>query len=236
MTTNAKQTATRRNQTGQGRGISQAGKTLSGGAYAERQYATADDVELASTLNTVTATARTPQQTWTAGAQWALKDQGNELNIYHRDAIDERYRQPKRPLTPREEWIRGALWALRNQGNTITVYLEDEVTNRCPVSADKTWAESAHTVTDSPTASDEGTAVPNDTTTYAFCETASAYQLAPNHVRPLTAAGLKPSGGADTAALCGAQVAWDTGETTLDNAITVDFTCRTCKEKAQALV
>jgi hypothetical protein len=42
---------------------------------------------------------------------------------------------------------------------------------------------------------------------HAFCETIAANLT---HIRPLTAAGRKPSGGADTPALCGAKVLWDT--------------------------
>lgn len=41
---------------------------------------------------------------------------------------------------------------------------------------------------------------------HAFSETIAANLT---HIRPLTAAGLKPGGGADTPALCGAPVLWD---------------------------
>ena len=71
--------------------------------------------------------------------------------------------------------------------------------------------------------------------TYAFCETASAFAKGPNHVRKLSTVGLLPSGGADTVALCGTTVAWDVAETTLENAISVNFTCRSCAEKAREL-
>ena len=41
---------------------------------------------------------------------------------------------------------------------------------------------------------------------YSFCETIAAYVW---HIRPLTDVGRKLSGGADTAALCGAKALWD---------------------------
>lgn len=41
---------------------------------------------------------------------------------------------------------------------------------------------------------------------YSFCETIAAYRW---HIRPLTAAGQKFGGGADTRALCKAFVEWD---------------------------
>lgn len=44
------------------------------------------------------------------------------------------------------------------------------------------------------------------TMTYSFCETIAAYVL---HIRPLTDAGRKLGGGADTEALCGAKALWD---------------------------
>jgi hypothetical protein len=44
-------------------------------------------------------------------------------------------------------------------------------------------------------------------TEHAFCETIAASLT---HIRPLTAAGRKPSGGADTPALYGAKALWDT--------------------------
>jgi hypothetical protein len=45
---------------------------------------------------------------------------------------------------------------------------------------------------------------------HAFCETIAANLT---HIRLLTEAGRKPSGGADTAALCGAPALWDTSLT-----------------------
>jgi hypothetical protein len=44
---------------------------------------------------------------------------------------------------------------------------------------------------------------------FAFCESLFASGASPWHVRPLTDAGLKPGGGADTASLCGHRVSWD---------------------------
>ena len=49
---------------------------------------------------------------------------------------------------------------------------------------------------------------------YALCELVTASPTSPHHIRVLTDAGMKKSGGADTPALCGADVAWDT--TSLD--------------------
>lgn len=42
-----------------------------------------------------------------------------------------------------------------------------------------------------------------------LCETFGAGPLAPRHLRPLSAEGTKPGGGADTLSLCGRTVAWD---------------------------
>jgi len=53
-------------------------------------------------------------------------------------------------------------------------------------------------------------------TLYALCERATASPFSPHHIRPLTAAGKKMSGGADTVALCGAEVAWDVSDVRLD--------------------
>ena len=59
---------------------------------------------------------------------------------------------------------------------------------------------------------------------YSFCETIAAYVW---HIRPLTDAGRKLGGGADTEALCGAKALWDinvpvnlTGD--------IDGLCRKC--------
>jgi hypothetical protein len=45
---------------------------------------------------------------------------------------------------------------------------------------------------------------------YALCERVTATPTSAHHVRALTGAGMFTSGGADTPALCGAKVAWDT--------------------------
>jgi hypothetical protein len=44
---------------------------------------------------------------------------------------------------------------------------------------------------------------------YFFSETAYAGPLTPWHIRPAGDKGRCPGGGADTAALCGREVAWD---------------------------
>jgi hypothetical protein len=44
---------------------------------------------------------------------------------------------------------------------------------------------------------------------YSFCEAVTAGSASRWHIRPLSNKGRKPSGGADTAALCGRQVSWD---------------------------
>lgn len=54
---------------------------------------------------------------------------------------------------------------------------------------------------------------------YAYCETVSAGPDTPWHVRQLTDAGMKRSGGADTPALCGREVAWDTIEVDLERVV-----------------
>ena len=45
--------------------------------------------------------------------------------------------------------------------------------------------------------------------THAFCENHAAGSLSKWHIRPLTGAGKKLGGGADTAAMCGHVVHWD---------------------------
>jgi hypothetical protein len=44
---------------------------------------------------------------------------------------------------------------------------------------------------------------------FSFCEQANASGTTPWHIRRLSAAGRKPSGGADTPSLCGRTVSWD---------------------------
>jgi hypothetical protein len=44
----------------------------------------------------------------------------------------------------------------------------------------------------------------------AFCERVTATATSPKHIRKLSERGLITGGGADTPALCGAVVAWDT--------------------------
>lgn len=44
----------------------------------------------------------------------------------------------------------------------------------------------------------------------SYCETVHATGTSPHHIRVLTDEGMKTGGGADTPALCGIQVAWDT--------------------------
>jgi hypothetical protein len=48
------------------------------------------------------------------------------------------------------------------------------------------------------------------TTGLSYCETAYATGTSPHHIRVLTDEGMKTGGGADTPALCGTDVAWDT--------------------------
>lgn len=50
---------------------------------------------------------------------------------------------------------------------------------------------------------------------FSFCERVTATPTSPLHIRELTARGLFTSGGADTAALCEAVVAWDTHKISL---------------------
>lgn len=44
----------------------------------------------------------------------------------------------------------------------------------------------------------------------SYCETIHATGTSPHHIRVLTDEGMKTGGGADTPALCGVDVAWDT--------------------------
>lgn len=48
-----------------------------------------------------------------------------------------------------------------------------------------------------------------DKVEFAFCEAVTASSESPWHIRPLTSAGKKCGGGADTPALCGRKVSWD---------------------------
>jgi hypothetical protein len=50
----------------------------------------------------------------------------------------------------------------------------------------------------------------------ALCERVAASPTAPHHIRQLTERGMFKGGGADTPALCGAAVSWDTSSVTLD--------------------
>jgi hypothetical protein len=50
----------------------------------------------------------------------------------------------------------------------------------------------------------------------ALCERVTASPTSPHHIRQLTERGMFKGGGADTPALCGAVVAWDTSSVTLD--------------------
>lgn len=54
---------------------------------------------------------------------------------------------------------------------------------------------------------------------FAECERVTASPTSPFHIRRLVDGKLFPGGGADTAALCGAKVAWDTGSVSLDEVV-----------------
>lgn len=79
---------------------------------------------------------------------------------------------------------------------------------------------------------------------YSECERATATPTSPIHVRRLTATGLHTGGGADTAALCGAKVAWDISAVPLDEIVKRDEVnrgetfryCQGCLEYARVLV
>jgi hypothetical protein len=66
---------------------------------------------------------------------------------------------------------------------------------------------------------------------YSYCETLAAYVW---HIRRLTAVGRKPSGGADTLALCKAQVLWDI-QTPINDILRGDGMCHECLEKYKEL-
>jgi hypothetical protein len=63
-------------------------------------------------------------------------------------------------------------------------------------------------------------------TKYAYCETIAAYVW---HIRPLTKIGLKLSGGADTPALCEANVLWDINVKIDTLSPAWGEVCRTCR-------
>ena len=66
------------------------------------------------------------------------------------------------------------------------------------------------------------------------CETQYATPLSPEHLRQITAAGPKIGGGADTTALCGRVVAWDTHPATADD-VANDRLCPRCATSAADL-
>jgi hypothetical protein len=70
-------------------------------------------------------------------------------------------------------------------------------------------------------------------TEYAFCETVHASGITPWHIRPLTAAGKKLGGGADTPALCGRIVAWDLS--VLIRTDSLESVCPRCRAKYEAV-
>lgn len=77
---------------------------------------------------------------------------------------------------------------------------------------------------------------------YSECERVTATPTSPYHVRVLTSAGLKKGGGADSIALCGAEVAWDTREVALGEVIESAKTqwetwsyCASCVRKAKEI-
>lgn len=57
------------------------------------------------------------------------------------------------------------------------------------------------------------------TVRYSECERVTASPTSPTHIRVLTDAGLITGGGADSDALCSAEVAWDIREITLPEVI-----------------
>ncbi len=61
---------------------------------------------------------------------------------------------------------------------------------------------------------------------YSFCETIAAYVW---HIRPLTDAGKKLGGGADTLTLCGLKAAWDIN-TPVNVSIPLDGICFKCRQ------
>jgi hypothetical protein len=63
---------------------------------------------------------------------------------------------------------------------------------------------------------------------YALCERVTASPISPWHIRKLTERGLRPGGGADTPALCGACVRWDL-ESPVDNHVHEDYVCVKCR-------
>lgn len=65
---------------------------------------------------------------------------------------------------------------------------------------------------------------------FAFCENVTASAISPIHIRLLTGSGLKPSGGADTMALCGHPVAWDCPGVVNEATLADSRTCRRCRD------
>ncbi|WP_159599502.1 hypothetical protein [Agromyces humi] len=75
---------------------------------------------------------------------------------------------------------------------------------------------------------------------YAYCETITAGPTTRNHIRPITEAGLKTGGGADTVAICGREVAWDLRTADIYHlpgvtAEGVDWICANCRAEAERI-
>ena len=68
----------------------------------------------------------------------------------------------------------------------------------------------------------------------SFCETIHATGTSPWHIRNLTDKGRKLGGGADTAALCGREVAWDL-EVEVSPQQLGDGVCSKCADEFRAM-
>ena len=69
---------------------------------------------------------------------------------------------------------------------------------------------------------------------FSFCETMTpSWAL---HIRQLTAAGKKLSGGADTKALCGKEVAWDLKVEVEISALHLGHCCQACAESYRRII
>jgi hypothetical protein len=74
-------------------------------------------------------------------------------------------------------------------------------------------------------------------TDYAFCEPVTAGSGTAIHIRRLTKeTGLRPSGGADTLALCGRVVAWDLAGGVTPASLQSHQTCSECRSKFKRAV
>lgn len=70
--------------------------------------------------------------------------------------------------------------------------------------------------------------------THSFCEPVTASPRSRWHIRQLTSAGRKTTGGVDTKSLCGREMAWDLSNPVAQEGLEskiIDYICLECQER-----